>query len=168
MSKSKSKLSLVIALTALLTIIFALVFPSVSLESQTHNSKDFTYIFGFTSTFGGTIIPKGSQLICPLSFNVGAFLALIFVVLGSVLVYAFDKQISSYVFCAILFIVSGFLFGFSERLVVETNGFISGFSPYLYTNFGTYVSIGFCSIGLIECAIGAYIIKQEKTRRHHN
>ena len=167
MSRSKSKLAMVITLSALLTIVLALVFPSVCLESQTHISKDFTYIFGFTSTFGGTIVPKGPQLICPLSFNVGAFLALLFVILGSALVFIFDKQISSYVFCAILLVVSGFLFGFSERFVLEANGFISGFTPYIYTSFGTYVSIGMCSIGFIECIIGAYIIKKDQTRRHH-
>ena len=167
MSKSKSKLSIVIALTALLVIIFALVFPGVCLESQTMNPKDYTYIFGFTSIFGGTIVPKGSNLNCILAFNVGSFIALLLVLIAALLILIFDKQISSYVIGSILFIVSLVLFIFNERFVIETNGNIQGFSAYLYTGFGTYVSIGICSIGIIACLAGAYIIKADRSRHHH-
>ena len=166
MSRSKSKLSIVIALTALLTIILALVLPQISLRSQTHLGTDFTYIFGFTSTFGGKIVPIGSELNAQLGFNVGAFLPLLFVLIAGVLLVVFDKQFSSYVFGAILFTVSGILFIFSNRFVLETNGFITGFTNYVFTSFGTYVALGLCCVGLIECCIGAYLIKSDTSRRY--
>jgi hypothetical protein len=163
MSK-KSRLSIVVALTALLTILFALVFPAVCLESSSFNENDITYIFGFTSTFGGVVIPQ-TGVICPLTFNWGAFLAILFVLIGAGLVVLFDRQVSSYAFALILSLVSLVLFLLAERFVTETNGVISGFTTYLYTGFGTYVSIGFCSLIAIECAIGMYIIKADSSRR---
>lgn len=167
MSKSKSKLSVVIALTALITIICVLLFPGVSLKSQTHNSSDYTYIFGFTSIFGGTITPVGSDLICPLTFNVWSFVSLLLVLISAILVYVFDKQISSYVISAFLFVISGVLFALNQRFVIEANGYILGFTNYLYTAWGTYVSISLCAIGLIEASIGAYLLKSDSKRKYH-
>ena len=161
----KSKLSVVIALTALVTILFALVFPAVCLESGTQDSNAITYIFGFTSTFGGKVIPNHNGLNCLLSFNVGAFLAIVFILLGAALVYFFDKQISSYAFSLILSLVALVLFLFAERLVNETNGFIRGFTEYLFTGFGAYVSVGLCSLIAIENAIGIYILKADSRKR---
>lgn len=166
MSKSKSKLSVVIALTALLTLICTLVLPGVCLESQTYQSSDFTYIFGFTSIFGGVVKPVGSNLNCPLTFNLGSFIALALVLVSAILVYIFDKQISSYVFSAILFVISGVLFLFNQRFVIEANGYIMGFTNYLYTAFGTYVSLGLCCLGLLECSIGAYLLKSDTRRKY--
>ena len=166
MFKSKSKLSLVIGLTAVLTILFALVFPAVCLETQTHNASDYTYIFGFTSIFGGTIVPKGSNMICTLHFNVGAFMGLLFLLLGAVLVVVFDKQISSYVFGILLFLTSLLLSAFNLRLINDTNGFISGFTPYVYTAFGTYVTIALCALLIVLCASNIYIIRSERSRSH--
>lgn len=168
MSKAKSKLSIVIAITALLTIILALVFPSIYLESLNHHSGDTTYIFGFTTTFGGNIVHDVSQLSIHFAFNVGTFLALLFVLLSAILIFVFDKQISSYVLGAILFITSGILFLLNERFVVETNGVIQSFSNYLHTGFGTYVSIGLCSLAVIECLIGAYLVKVESSTHHRH
>lgn len=168
MSKAKSKLSIVIAITALLTIILALVFPSVYLESLNHHSGDTTYIFGFTTTFGGSIVHDVSQLSIHFAFNVGTFLALLFVLISAILILVFDKQISSYVLGAILFITSGVLFLLNERFIVETNGVIQSFSNYLHTGFGTYVSIGLCSLAVIECLIGAYLVKVETSTHHRH
>lgn len=166
MLKSKSKLSLVIGLSAVLTILFALVFPAVCLKSQTYKASDYTYIFGFTSIFGGTIVPKGSNMICVLHFNVGAFLNLLFIFIGAALIVVFDKQISSYAFGIILFLTSLLLSVFNLRLINDTNGFISGFTPYVYTAFGTYVVIGFCALLIILCACNIYILRSERSRSH--
>ena len=163
MSK-KSRLSIVVALTAFLTILFALVFPAVYLESSSFQENNITYIFGFTSTFGGVIIPS-TGVICPLAFNWGAFLAIVFILLGAGLVVIFDRQISSYALMLILSLVSLVLFLLAEKLVNDTNGVISGFTTYLNTGFGTYVSIGFCSLSVIECAIGIYLIKADSSTK---
>lgn len=167
MSKSKSKLALVIALTAVLAIVFTLVFPAVVLETQTFKPGDSTYIFGFTTIFGGTIQPVGSGIKAVLGFNVGSFLAVLFLLIAATLVFFFDKQFSSYAFALILSIASGVLFLFNERFVLEANGVISGFTNYMHTGFGTWVSLGFCCLILIECACGIYILNADRTRRHH-
>jgi hypothetical protein len=167
MSK-KSRLSVVIALTAFITVVLALILPAVYLLSTTHDSNAITYIFGFTSTFGtfgGAITPVNTTVLCPLSFNLGSFLAILFVVLGSGLVVLFDRQISSYAFNLILSLVSLVLFLCVERFMLEANGVISGFNTYLRTGFGTYVSVGLCSLIAIESAIGIYILKADSSRR---
>lgn len=168
MSKSKTKASIVIAVTAILAIIFTLVFPQVGLYSQTFSKNDGTYIFGFTSIFGGTVIPKGSNIKCDLVFNIGGFFQLLFIVLGLLFVIIFDKQISSYAIAMIFFIVSSCLFPFSTRFVNEANGLQSGFTAYLYTNFGTWVSLGFSILLAIESAFGIYIVKSDLSpyKRH--
>lgn len=165
--KSKSTLSIVITITALLTIICALVFPGIILESQTHIESDYTYIFGATSIFGGSITPKGFDLPISLAFNGWSFSTLITTLVIIPLVVIYDRQISSLVISIILSVYSGVVFLLNERLTTEINGAITGFTSYLQTGFGTWVCIGLLSLLVIECLIGIYLIKSDIGRRHH-
>ena len=159
------KSAYIISITGLVAFICALLMPMICTTSMTSNSMEFTNYLAIFTTFGGKLAPKGVNYVIPVGFNVGAFVTLVLMLIGDILVITLGKkQVTAIVLNMILHFVSGILFLFAKYFFDRTNGHIQGFSSYETTGFGAYVAMALCFVVVIESIFVLYIIHSDASR----
>jgi hypothetical protein len=155
----------IISITGIIAFLCALLMPMICTTSMTGNFWDFTNYFGIFTTFGGPLSPKGVDYTIYASFNIGAFIILVFMLAGDLLVFFLGrKQVTAIVLNMILHLISGIMLIFSQFYFDRANGVLSGFTAYETTGFGAYVAMALCFLVVIESIGVLYVMHSDAVR----
>lgn len=155
----------IISITGIIAFLCALLMPMICTTSMTGNAMDFTNYFGIFTTFGGPLSPIGAEYTIYASFNVGAFMVLVLMLAGDLLVFFLgQKQVTAIVLNMLLHAVSGIMLIYSQFFFDRANGVLTGFTAYETTGFGAYVAMALCFIVVIESIAVLYIMHADSVR----